>query len=130
MTSQLSQLLQLSRPLRPLRDRSPSAAEHTVSLIHGGRHASRSGPVYRRTVNSDDPADFGGYMTETYPALAARAGLTLAEILLLARNSFSAAWLTSHALDGFLGELDAYAAEHGASEAAAQSGDASHRPPE
>ena len=65
-------------------------------------------------------------MTETYPALAAHAGLTLAEILLLARNSFSAAWLTSHALDGFLGELGAYAAEHGASEAAAQSGDASH----
>ncbi len=65
------------------------------------------------TVNSDDPAYFGGYMTENYAALAAHAGLTAREILLLARNSFTAAWLTSRALDGYLGELDAYAAEHG-----------------
>jgi adenosine deaminase len=65
------------------------------------------------TVNSDDPAYFGGYMTENYGALAAYAGLSASEVLQLARNSFEAAWLTSRALDGYLAELDSYAQEHG-----------------
>ena len=65
------------------------------------------------TVNSDDPAYFGGYIAENYAALAEFSALDAAEVLRLARNSFRAAWLTSRALDGFLAELDAYARAHG-----------------
>jgi len=65
------------------------------------------------TVNSDDPAYFGGYIAENYAALAEFSALGAAEVLRLARNSFRAAWLTSRALDGFLAELDAYAGAHG-----------------
>jgi adenosine deaminase len=65
------------------------------------------------TINSDDPAYFGAYVSENYSSLAEFAGLSATEVLQLARNSFNAAWLTSRALDGFLGELDAYAVKHG-----------------
>ena len=65
------------------------------------------------TINSDDPAYFGGYMTENYASLAAYAGLTASEVLQLARNAFQASWLTPRALDLHLAELDAYAAAHG-----------------
>ncbi|HEV8298242.1 MAG TPA: adenosine deaminase, partial [Acidimicrobiales bacterium] len=65
------------------------------------------------TVNSDDPAYFGGYVTENFAALAAHAGLTAAQVLQLARNSFRTAWLPARALEGYLAELDAYAREHG-----------------
>ena len=65
------------------------------------------------TVNSDDPAYFGGYMTENYAALAAHAGLSTAELLQLARNAFEVAWLTPRALERHLAELDEYAAAHG-----------------
>ena len=65
------------------------------------------------TVNSDDPAYFGGYIAENYAALAEFSALDATEVLRLARNSFRAAWLTSRALDGFLAELDAYARAHG-----------------
>ena len=65
------------------------------------------------TVNSDDPAYFGGYMTENYTALASYAGLSAVEVLRLARNSFEAAWLSPRALDALLAELDAHAASFG-----------------
>jgi adenosine deaminase len=66
----------------------------------------------RVTVNSDDPAYFGGYISENYASLAAYAGLSAAEVLQLARNSFEAAWLSPRALDGYLAELDAHAVKH------------------
>lgn len=67
------------------------------------------------TVNSDDPAYFGGYMTENYAALADKAGLTPADLVKLARNAFEVAWLTARARDTYLAELDAYAASYGIS---------------
>jgi adenosine deaminase len=45
------------------------------------------------TVNSDDPAYFGGYAAENYRASAAALGLTDDELVRLARNSFTAAFL-------------------------------------
>ena len=63
----------------------------------------------RVTVNSDDPAYFGGYVSENYTALAEAARLGPAEVVRLARNSFEVAWLTPSARDAFLAELDAYA---------------------
>ena len=62
----------------------------------------------RVTVNSDDPAYFGGYMTENFSALASDATLTADEVQRLTRNAFEIAWLPARARDGFLAELDAY----------------------
>ena len=45
------------------------------------------------TVNSDDPAYFGGYVNANYVAVAEALGLGPAELLRLARNSFEASWL-------------------------------------
>ncbi|MGA2562835.1 MAG: adenosine deaminase [Steroidobacteraceae bacterium] len=45
------------------------------------------------TVNSDDPAYFGGYVLENYLAVQQALGLTAAELTQLARNSFEASFL-------------------------------------
>jgi adenosine deaminase len=48
----------------------------------------------RATVNSDDPAYFGGYADENYRRTARVLGLTKAELVQLAKNSFLSSWLT------------------------------------
>ncbi|MEM1589264.1 MAG: adenosine deaminase [Candidatus Bathyarchaeia archaeon] len=45
------------------------------------------------TVNSDDPAYFGGYINENYMAIQGALGLTLDHIAILAKNSFEASFL-------------------------------------
>ena len=60
------------------------------------------------TLNSDDPAFFGGYVNENYQAVQDCLGiddLTLGEI---ARNSFRAAFLDDVRRSELLAELDAY----------------------
>ncbi len=47
----------------------------------------------RVTVNSDDPAYFGGYVADNFQAAAAALELTLEEAAQLARNSFLASFL-------------------------------------
>lgn len=47
----------------------------------------------RATVNSDDPAYFGGYVNDNFRALVEHAGLTADEAITLAKNSFSASFL-------------------------------------
>jgi len=64
----------------------------------------------RVTVNSDDPAYFPGYMTENLIAVQEEAGLSKAELVQLARNAFESAWLPRASRDGYLAQLDAYAA--------------------
>jgi adenosine deaminase len=64
------------------------------------------------TVNSDDPAYFGAYMTENYASLAAFAGLTATDVAHLARNAFEVAWLDPAIRDGYLAELTAHCAAH------------------
>ncbi len=66
----------------------------------------------RVTVNSDDPAYFGAYITDNYLALARAAGLSAADVVLLARNAFTIAWLSTARRDQYLSDLDAYAAAH------------------
>jgi len=44
------------------------------------------------TINSDDPAYFGGYVNENYIAVAEALGLSAEEIERLARNSFEASF--------------------------------------
>jgi adenosine deaminase len=45
------------------------------------------------TINSDDPAYFGGYINENYRAAAEALSLTKEDIYLLAKNSFEASFL-------------------------------------
>jgi adenosine deaminase len=45
------------------------------------------------TVNSDDPAYFGGYVNENYRALAEATGLSAEDVRQLAENSFTASFL-------------------------------------
>ena len=60
----------------------------------------------KATVNSDDPAYFGGYVNANYRAVAP--GLTRAELLTLARNSFTGSFLDEAAIAGHLAAIDAY----------------------
>ena len=46
------------------------------------------------TVNSDDPAYFGGYINQNYQAVADGLGLSDEEIIQLAKNSFAASFLS------------------------------------
>jgi adenine deaminase len=46
------------------------------------------------TLNSDDPAYFGGYVNDNYHALQRSLGLTREEIVAITRNSFDAAMMT------------------------------------
>ena len=63
----------------------------------------------RATVNSDDPAYFGAYLTENLVAVQQAASLTEQEILQLTRNAFDIAWLDAADRDRYLGDIDAYA---------------------
>jgi len=62
------------------------------------------------TVNSDDPAYFGGYINENYRAVQRAFGLDRERLVRLAANSFRASFLEASAQTALLAELDAYAA--------------------
>lgn len=49
----------------------------------------------KATINSDDPAYFGGYVNQNYVETAAAVGLTRDEIITLARNSFTGSFLST-----------------------------------
>ena len=57
------------------------------------------------TVNSDDPAYFGGYVNDNYVAVAEALGLGEADIVKLARNSIEAALIDEVDKARLLGEL-------------------------
>ena len=60
------------------------------------------------TVNSDDPAYFGGYVQENLDGVAAALELTDDQIFTLARNSFEASFIDEETRAGYLAEVDAY----------------------
>lgn len=60
----------------------------------------------RATINSDDPAYFGGYVNQNYRETAAAVGLTRDEIITLARNSFSGSFLNSDEQARHLQDID------------------------
>ena len=63
----------------------------------------------RATVNSDDPAYFGGYIGENFKAVALGRQLSRAQLVTLARNSFLGAFLDDATRQDYLRRLDAYA---------------------
>jgi adenosine deaminase len=60
------------------------------------------------TVNSDDPAYFGGYVNDNYLALCASLPLTRDHVQRLARNSFAAAFVDEDTKAAWLREVDDY----------------------
>ena len=66
----------------------------------------------RATVNSDDPAYFGGYIADNFLAAAEARRLTRADLVTLARNSFLGSFLDDEAVAAHCARLDAYAAAH------------------
>ena len=63
------------------------------------------------TVNSDDPAYFGGYMNDNFLAAFDALPLGLSHAHRLARNSFNASFLEPEAKRAFIEELDAFFAK-------------------
>ena len=64
----------------------------------------------RATINSDDPAYFGGYVADNYVAAAEARALSRDDLVRLARNSFLGSFLPDDVVAGHLARLDAYAA--------------------
>ncbi|HEY8615917.1 adenosine deaminase [Phenylobacterium sp.] len=61
----------------------------------------------RATVNSDDPAYFGGYLGDNWTAAATAVGLTRDELVTLARNSFVGSFLSPDEKARRVAEIDA-----------------------
>jgi adenosine deaminase len=76
----------------------------------------------RATINSDDPAYFGGYVNDNYRAVAAARGLGQAELATLARNSFLGAFLEPEAIAAHVAAVAAYVAGFGAPAAGSPAG--------
>lgn len=64
------------------------------------------------TVNSDDPAYFGGYLNENYIAVAHALALDPQTLARLARNSITASFTEPQRRRDLLAEVDRYAALH------------------
>jgi len=62
------------------------------------------------TVNSDDPAYFGGYVGENYSAVRSALSLNDDRLVELARHSFEASFLDEPAKSGYLAKIDTYLA--------------------
>jgi adenosine deaminase len=60
------------------------------------------------TVNSDDPAYFGGYLLENFEAIERGLGLTRAELVTLARNSFEASFLEAAEKQRWFAAIESY----------------------
>lgn len=64
----------------------------------------------RVTINSDDPAYFGGYVNDNYRAVAQARGLSRDDLATLARNSFLGSFLPRQEVAAHLEALEAYVA--------------------
>ena len=60
------------------------------------------------TINSDDPAYFGGYIAENYRAAQSALNLTEKELYQIAKNSFQASFLPPETKFKLIAELDEY----------------------
>jgi adenosine deaminase len=64
----------------------------------------------KATVNSDDPAYFGGYLAENWIRTAGAVGLTRDDLVTLAKNSFTGSFLTPAEIAPHLAAIDEFAA--------------------
>ncbi len=63
----------------------------------------------RATLNSDDPAYFGGYLGANWTATAQALALSRDDLVTLAKNSFTGSFLPADRIEAHLAEIDAYA---------------------
>jgi adenosine deaminase len=61
----------------------------------------------RVTVNSDDPAYFGGYLEENFTLVQQELDLAPEDLAALSRNAFEAAWLPRPVKDDYLARVEA-----------------------
>ena len=80
-----------------------SLAEHPL------RHLIEAG--VKVTINSDDPAYFGGYLQENYLQTATALNLTKADLAEIAANSFRGAFLSDAEKQYWLARIDSYVRE-------------------
>ena len=64
----------------------------------------------RVTINSDDPAYFGGYVADNYLAVAEALGLSREDLHRIAANSFAGSFLPAARKQALIEELDRYVA--------------------
>jgi adenosine deaminase len=64
------------------------------------------------SINSDDPAYFGGYVGDNYIETYHALGLSIEQMITIARNSLDAAFLPDNDKKDLIDELDAYVAEN------------------
>ena len=77
----------------------PRLADHNIGkLLDAGLVA---------TVNSDDPAYFGGYMNDNFIQTFAATGLTAPQAYQLAKNSFDASFIDASRKRRYVDLLDA-----------------------
>ena len=82
----------------------PDLAQHNLpQLLEAGLVA---------TINSDDPAYFGGYMNENFLQTFAATGMGAEQAYTLARNSFEASFTTPELRQEWISQLDAVFAEY------------------
>ena len=76
----------------------PDLSSHNLrQLLDAGLNA---------TVNSDDPAYFGGYMNDNFTQTFAATGMTAQHAYTLARNSFEASFIEAPAKQAYVERLD------------------------
>ena len=66
----------------------------------------------KATINSDDPAYFGGYVGENWRQITRALDLSKADLVTLAKNSFTGSFLDEERVALHLQAIDAYAAAH------------------
>jgi adenosine deaminase len=64
----------------------------------------------RVTINSDDPAYFGGYIEENFVLVESNLALGPEGLATLSKNAIEASWLPRATRDKFLGQVDAHLA--------------------
>jgi adenosine deaminase len=62
----------------------------------------------RVTLNSDDPAYFGGYITENFLLVQRELDLGIEQMRRFSANAFEAAWLPRATRDAYLAQVAAY----------------------
>ena len=81
-----------------------------VDTLHDHPLARMLGERLVATVNSDDPAYFGGYVGDNFAAVAEALDLAPTSLVTLARNSFEAAFIDEPTRTAYLARLAAAAA--------------------
>lgn len=66
----------------------------------------------RATINSDDPAYFGGYVNDNFLSLTRLGLINRADCITLARNSITGAFLPDDRKAALIAEIEAFAAEN------------------